>query len=393
MLVAQTEEGLISLAQRFSLEQLKLWKKEKQFYCPSCQSPVQLKLGTKKIPHFAHLKKTCVAQHEGETDYHLDGKRNLFHWFSSHLEVELESYLPDIMQRPDLLVDTPSQKYAIEFQCASLSSSALTKRSIHYEKGNYMPLWIMGAKRMKRLSTYMYQLSFQEWQFLTLSDYTPTLLYFSPSTNQLLKLEHLIPFSSQICYAQLVVLSPHEHTFHDLFSTHTQPQFFSSWIKKKKAWRTHYILYPNQKLQPFLHALYENNIPPSHIPAEAGMPLPSLYMVETSAIIWQTWLLLDLMQQKQVGDLVTEKELGRLWLYRIHKRHIVFRSLPMAPVAVEQPLFEYIEVLCRLGMLTYITSGVYKIRRPYTIPKRTSNAFLEDGQMMKRWLNQAKEVT
>ena len=70
---------------------------------------------------------------------------------------------------------------------------------------------------MKRLSTYMYQLSFQEWQFLTLSDYTPTLLYFSPSTNQLLKLEHLMPFSSQICYAQLVVLSPHEHTFHDLF--------------------------------------------------------------------------------------------------------------------------------------------------------------------------------
>ncbi|MEH7530318.1 competence protein CoiA family protein [Priestia megaterium] len=48
MLVAQTEEGLISLAQRFSLEQLKLWKKEKQFYCPSCQSPVQLKAGTKK---------------------------------------------------------------------------------------------------------------------------------------------------------------------------------------------------------------------------------------------------------------------------------------------------------------------------------------------------------
>jgi hypothetical protein len=116
-------------------------------------------------------------------------------------------------------------------------------------------------------------------------------------------------------------------------------------------------------------------------------------MVETSATIWQTWLLLDLMQQKQVGDLVTEKELGRLWLYRIHKRHIVFRSLPMAPVAVEQPLFEYIEVLCRLGMLTYITSGVYKIRRPYTIPKQTSDAFLEDGQMMKRWLNQAKEVT
>ncbi len=50
------------------------------------------------------------------------------------------------MQRPDSLVDTPSQKYAIEFQCASLSSSALTKRSIHYEKGNYMPLWIMGQK-------------------------------------------------------------------------------------------------------------------------------------------------------------------------------------------------------------------------------------------------------
>ncbi|WP_394513273.1 competence protein CoiA family protein [Priestia aryabhattai] len=57
MLVAQTEEGLISLAQRFSLEQLKLWKKEKQFYCPSCQSPVRLKVGTKKNPSFCSPEK------------------------------------------------------------------------------------------------------------------------------------------------------------------------------------------------------------------------------------------------------------------------------------------------------------------------------------------------
>ncbi|MEK1831524.1 hypothetical protein AAAC51_29490 [Priestia megaterium] len=56
MLVAQTEEGLISLAQRFSLEQLKLWKKKSSSTVPLV-NPCTVKGRYKKIPHFAHLKK------------------------------------------------------------------------------------------------------------------------------------------------------------------------------------------------------------------------------------------------------------------------------------------------------------------------------------------------
>ncbi|TYR79502.1 competence protein CoiA [Priestia megaterium] len=394
MLVAKTKYNeLLSLAHRFSYEELKEWQKNISFYCPSCHQPVQLKVGIKRSSHFAHFKQTCIVQHEGETDYHLDGKKKLFQWFYTHLPTRLEYYLPEIMQRPDLTVQTAEEKYAIEFQCASLSTDLLVKRSHNYKQLNYVPLWIMGAKRLKRLSAYMFQLSQQEWQYTHMYNGVPMLHYFSPSTNQLLKLEHLIPFSPQIVFAHLTVLSPKIHTFEDLTFPHTTPSFYDAWIKKKKVWRTQYMLYPNKKYASFLKKLYELRIPPSHIPAEAGFPLPSLFMIETPAVIWQTWLLIDMLASKSIGSIVSSKQLYMQLTQRIRQGEIQLRSLPLQHSTIEQPLFEYIEALCKIGLLKSIGSELYKVARSYTIPPFTSDSFMEDGLLINKWLNQAKEVT
>ena len=94
--------------------------KTKTYYCPSCQNRVHLKAGSTIRPHFAHYKKeACAAFSEGETEEHLLGKQQLYDWLVGlgH-SVEMEAYLPELMQRPDLLLEG---KIAIEFQCSGLS--------------------------------------------------------------------------------------------------------------------------------------------------------------------------------------------------------------------------------------------------------------------------------
>lgn len=77
-----------------------------EYYCPGCVQPVRLKRGAVIVPHFAHVHATdCDAFSEGETTDHLRGKQQLATWFAaSGYTVRLEAGLPEIHQRPDILV-------------------------------------------------------------------------------------------------------------------------------------------------------------------------------------------------------------------------------------------------------------------------------------------------
>ena len=78
------------------------------YYCPCCKGRVMFKSGEYMSAHFAHYHaENCAAFTEGETAAHLKGKRMLLEKFRGEgLPVVLESWLPELTQRPDL-VDTP----------------------------------------------------------------------------------------------------------------------------------------------------------------------------------------------------------------------------------------------------------------------------------------------
>ncbi|MCT8140391.1 hypothetical protein H1D32_23445 [Anaerobacillus sp. CMMVII] len=110
MLVAQNEEGkFLSLSSlNLQKEELLELRQRKKFFCPVCYEEVIIKLGTKQAWHFAHKRKlSCIDEMEGETTYHIEGKKLLFNWLKNQeLDVELEPYLKEVKQRPDLLVRT-----------------------------------------------------------------------------------------------------------------------------------------------------------------------------------------------------------------------------------------------------------------------------------------------
>ncbi|MDR2977023.1 MAG: competence protein CoiA [Streptococcaceae bacterium] len=136
MLVAQNENReLINLLDEMP-------DSGQRFFCPACKSEVRLKCGLVKIPHFAHISlNSCHSWTENESAEHLGLKKELFAWAVSDAKVEVEKYLPELGQTPDLLIN---DKIAIEVQCSRLSVKRLWERTLNYRNNGYVVFWLMG---------------------------------------------------------------------------------------------------------------------------------------------------------------------------------------------------------------------------------------------------------
>lgn len=141
MLVALNEtENIVNLLE---LNPTYLADLARQFLrCPACKSQIRLKNGRIKTPHFAHVSlATCQYYSENESLQHLTLKKRLYHWFKQTEQVEIEHFLPDLQQTPDLLVN---KTLAIEIQCSHLSIQRLRERTEMYRANGYTVLWLMG---------------------------------------------------------------------------------------------------------------------------------------------------------------------------------------------------------------------------------------------------------
>src|SRR5699024_504947 len=122
MLQAKSHHGILVTLATVTIAEIERQKAEQKFYCPDCEGQDIIKAGYRMIPHFAH-KSTLhwPPSEDGEGPYHEKGKLLFYQWLKSqHRQVELEAHLPEIHQRPDLLLIINEKKIAIEFQCARI---------------------------------------------------------------------------------------------------------------------------------------------------------------------------------------------------------------------------------------------------------------------------------
>lgn len=152
MLSAMDEWGKLLFLGKVDKKMYEKLKKQKWF-CPACKEKVILKNGQIKQAHFAHQSLNhCDCFSESESEEHLAGKLLLAQWCERYqLPYEIEAYLPQLNQRPDLLIDG---HYAIEFQCSPLSIKRFCERTQTYRKYGYQVVWIVGEKfHLKTSST------------------------------------------------------------------------------------------------------------------------------------------------------------------------------------------------------------------------------------------------
>lgn len=125
-------------------------------YCPGCREDLVFRQGMVNQAHFAHkCHSLCQTFSEGETRAHIEGKLLLFEWFKKEeIKVELEAYLPELNQRPDLLIKYKGRLIAIEYQCSPISKEKIKSRTEGYVRNDIKVIWILGEKlKVKRTLT------------------------------------------------------------------------------------------------------------------------------------------------------------------------------------------------------------------------------------------------
>jgi len=115
---------------------------EKQkYFCSQCNRPVKLVVTTKKT-FFRH--ESANTNSVNERLKHVQGKFLIATTLTKILavNVELEHFLPEIQQRPDLWVN---QHLAVEYQCAKIDVQTLEQRVSGYRQAGVQNLWILGG--------------------------------------------------------------------------------------------------------------------------------------------------------------------------------------------------------------------------------------------------------
>ncbi|MCH1626229.1 competence protein CoiA [Fredinandcohnia quinoae] len=396
MLVALRKNGeYISLLDKWKREELQFLRRSEVFLCPACEEGVLLKIGTKKINHFAHKKGAeCAIKTESESEYHLQGKKQLYHWFVSQgLNVEIEPYLKEILQRPDLLVIFKKQKYAIEFQCSQIEYKLFQKRTDMYKRLGIVPIWILGAKWLKRKSSNTISLSQFQWLFASnfSKSKAANILYYCPQTSEFLKASSLSPFTISEVFCSIQFLKEKNSTFKELLCEQSfDKDLFTSWANKKRKWRITFSSYPNPYLSRFLTELYKARIPPAYLPVEAGLPVPSMYWIQTPPMIWQMWLLLDLIIPCNYGDIITYTKAMSAFSKRISSKDIQLRQLPLINSTHHSfAIMEYLQILTNFQILERMDKTSFKKIKEIFIPTSLQEAYDSDEQVLKKFAGES----
>lgn len=319
MLQAISKDGkrvTLAMLPRNTLRQLR--NSSTPFYCPVCKQKVIMKIGNKVIPHFAHQRKEeCPSSEAGEGLYHEEGKLLLYQWLRRQgLNVQLEMYIPDIKQRPDLLLHFPDRKIAIEFQCSKIPKDEINARTEGYLQMGIVPFWILGLTRMRQLSPYVWKIDAFTRQLI--HQYTPasplTITYFCPLKKQFLQI-HYLTFSQMNRAIGKMERIPLEYgRFRDLFSVPLFPKesFLQVWYKEKLRFRTkrRENLYGNELI--WRQWLYSQGVYLEQLPSIVHLPVRSQFLLKVSPWNWQSRLYFKVLEKCQVGNSFSLRQCERI---------------------------------------------------------------------------------
>lgn len=135
----------------YESQQLRDWSNKKLLKCPMCGSRMIYNHGEFKIPHFKHGKNCDCPDiySEGVTEEHIKGIELLHNWLQQQegvTNIELEKWIPDTKQRPDIYFEYEGKSYVIEFQCSPIATKFLERREL-YRLNEINDIWILGCDK------------------------------------------------------------------------------------------------------------------------------------------------------------------------------------------------------------------------------------------------------
>ena len=312
--------------------------KEDKYYCPACQKGVHLKQGAVMRPHFAHFKaEACAAFSEGETAEHLEGKVQLREWLEClNIRVEMEAYLPELKQRPDLLVVTDERKVAIEFQCSGIAVEKVEERTRGYRQAGIEVVWVLGEQlaASKKLTAF---------QKACLTNVGGELLLFHYSVKKK-RLDYWGDFQltqKGRMQSQKKCLFKDSRLRFEKLEKPGKRQRVNMEIEYQKMMRQFY----GEQLREFQAILYEKGETHISLPKEVYVRCSKEWMIPYHPLEWKMafiwWL-----EEFGLRTVLTERKI-REWA-----KQLAYHTMPQ--VTEEQqlrPVMEFIEILTEAGVL------------------------------------------
>ncbi|WP_052948787.1 competence protein CoiA [Mesobacillus campisalis] len=373
MLVACRDNGeKISLGEQWKRNELDKWRQKEGFFCPQCGKKVILRLGNKRIWHFAHQKDSgCESEHERESEYHMSGKLQLYEWLKEQsVAAELERYIPECKQRADIAFEWNKKKYAVEFQCSPITVELLAGRTEGYINHGFTPIWIAGGNQIKRTSANC--LAMSEFQFLFLRRQGRRWMFpaYCAETRQFILLQHILPISSSKALASFHPISRSEFPLLRLLEfPSVTDHSFKCWVRELNRQKSNLLHYHGRGQKNFLNELYYNRLNLLMLPPELGLPVPSSPFIQTPPLLWQTFIYLDHFHDTPLGKVISTADILKSFLHRVRRRQIQIRRLPLAEYGdFRYAIREYLELLVSLALLENVNPQYYRLASRLGIP-------------------------
>ncbi|MGG1396317.1 competence protein CoiA family protein [Bacillus salipaludis] len=382
MLTARTKNGQkICLGYNYKKETLLYFRSREEFFCPVCGERVLLKLGDQRMYHFSHIKGgECRNSYENESVYHMEGKLQLYHWLlRQKIPAVLEYYDKEIQQRPDIKFTYENQKYALEFQCSPIADEIFFKRTRSYVDAGYVPLWILGNEQIHQKKKNILSLSNFHYLFIQQTVegnyYLPS---YCPEKKHFHLLDSIVSYSIKNALIQNHFYPISKVEINCLLKPECLGQInLSNWNSELEKANMNWALHPNSRQNSFLHEIYQHNLNLFLLPPEIGLPVHSSLLIQTSPIIWQTYVYLDILAQKHPMDIFTVQEVERSFYKRIGRKEIIIRDLPLIKhIHPFTAVMEYLFVLEKLGIMVQKGNAAFQLNRNIPLPQ--SNRERED---------------
>lgn len=365
MLTAVNQSGeVISLYKTYSRNEIHYLKENGPYFCRECKKTVLLKAGNKRIAHFAHhIHSRCPESYENESQYHLNGKINLYSWlFEQGLLPEMEQYFYEIKQRADIGFTYNDKTYAIEFQCSPISDELLYKRNQSYIQAGIIPIWIVGANKIKRLDHNRIALTGFNYLFLTQHEHTSWhIISFCPNTLHFFFIKNPQPYTTKNAFAQLTFKPLKNLSFKEILFPPNDSALvpFQQWQTTIRKQKNFAAIGQGLYNKGFLNELYQYNITPSFLPSEIGLPVFHSPYISTSPVQWQTYFFLDVIKKKHKFTIDNAKS---FFMKRIRNKDLSIRTFPLENRQDEfRAVEEYITLLENLYVLSKTDNGFYYV--------------------------------
>lgn len=360
-------------------------RQHEQFFCPTCNEKVILKVGQRNIPHFAHMKTSTCILHQGESNFHEKGKYQLYQWFQKKgIQTELEVYFPKSRQRADIAVEFRGRKWAIEFQCSSLPMSVWKQRTNSYKEMGVLPLWIIGGNRLKMVKEGVLRLDELDYHAIHLNSvHQPQLLYYCSSTHRFARFSHLFPSTISHVHGLLSYLELDDLDFSQLFNPAPFPYslVFNSWIKQKETRRLIPVMERNHELRKWKKFLYTHRISPLLIPSAIDLPVPHQWRIKIPPFLWQTYLYVSLVLSRKQGEVISLS-----MAKAVIRRNFPLEEKMFFSITNHDPFKAYLDELCILTILSPINEDSYVIQRIETPPSGIEEALVRDRKILQKIL-------